>query len=118
MNARTSILMALSASARCSAPKTIHGRDCDIHEQNGSFPAHVECLENHTNLFQLGDGIRSLFSSFAQRSFQLDVKIAAHLRHSLIAILAKEGRWLIVFKNALASLVLEQNHPERRVKSG
>jgi hypothetical protein len=61
--------------------------------------------------------ICSLISSFAQRSFQLGVKTAAYLRYSLIAILAKEGRWLVIFKNALTSLVFEQNHPERRVKS-
>src|SRR5262249_47458548 len=58
----------------------------------------------------------SLISRFAQRSFQLDVKIAAHLCHSLIAKLAKEGRWLVIFKNGLAALVFEQNHPERGVK--
>ena len=59
----------------------------------------------------------ALISSFAQRSFQRDVKVAAHLRHPLIAKLAKEGRWLVIFKNASASLVFEQNYAERRVKS-
>ena len=33
---------------------------------------------------------------------------------SIFDILAKEGRWLVIFKNALASLVFEQNHSERR----
>src|SRR5262249_16282783 len=59
----------------------------------------------------------SLISSFAQCSFQLDVKLAAHLRHSLIAKLAKERRWLVIFENTVASLMFEQDYRERRVKS-
>src|SRR5215467_4301662 len=61
--------------------------------------------------------ICSLLSSFAQRSFQGGVEIAPHLRHTLIAILAKEGRRLVVFKNALALLVLKQNYPKRHIES-
>jgi hypothetical protein len=57
--------------------------------------------------------ICSLLSSFEQRSFQGGVEIAPHLSHTLIAILAKEGRRLVVFKNAFAFLVLKQNYPER-----
>ena len=43
--------------------------------------------------------------------------MAPHLRHTLIAILGKEGRWLIIFKYASALLVLEENHAQRRVES-
>src|SRR6516164_4723753 len=60
----------------------------------------------------------TLLSSFAQGSFEGDVEIASHLRHALIAVLAKEGRRLVILKNALTLLVLKQNHPERRVESG
>src|SRR5215813_11035337 len=63
--------------------------------------------------------IRSpLISCLAQRSFQLHVKTAAYLRHSRIAKLAKERRRLVIFENAVASLIFEQDHSERRVKSG
>src|SRR6516165_11887567 len=61
--------------------------------------------------------ICSLLSSFAQRSFQGGVEIAPHFSHTLIAILAKEGRRLVVFKNAFAFLVFKQNYPERRIES-
>ena len=33
-----------------------------------------------------------------------------------IAKLAKEGRWLVIFKDAPALLVFEQNHSERCVE--
>ena len=59
----------------------------------------------------------SLLGSFAQRSFQGGVEIAPHVRHTLIAILAKEGRRLVILKNALALFVLKQNYPKRRIES-
>src|SRR5262245_41057580 len=59
----------------------------------------------------------TLLRSFAQSSFESDVKIASHLRHALIPVLAKEGRGFVILKNALTLLVLKQNHPERRVES-
>ena len=51
--------------------------------------------------------------SIAQNGFQGGVEVAPDLRHALIAILAEERRWLIVFKNPLALLVLEQNDAQR-----
>ena len=44
----------------------------------------------------------SLLGGIAQNSFQGGVEIAPHLRHALIAILAKERRRLIIFKNSPA----------------
>src|SRR5262249_31710151 len=58
----------------------------------------------------------ALFGGFAQNSFQGIVEIASHLGHALIAILAKERRWLIIFENSPALLVLKQNYPQRRVE--
>src|SRR5215831_13968820 len=58
----------------------------------------------------------ALFGGIAQNSFQGVVEIASHLGHALIAILAKERRWLIIFKNSPALLVLKQNYPQRRVE--
>src|SRR5262249_29075353 len=58
----------------------------------------------------------ALFAGIAQNSFQGVVEIASHLGHALIAILAKERRWLIIFKNSPALLVLKQNYPQRRVE--
>ena len=40
--------------------------------------------------------------------FKSCVAIAPLLRHTLIAILGKEGRWLVIFKYAAALLVLEE----------
>ena len=57
-----------------------------------------------------------LLGSIAQNIFQGDVEIAPHLGHALIAILTKERRWLIIFKDSPASLVLKQNDPQRRVE--
>src|SRR5215472_8348378 len=57
-----------------------------------------------------------LFGSIAQNSFQGDVEIAPHLCYALIAILTEERRWLIIFKNSPALLVLKQNHPQRRAE--
>src|SRR5262245_16903461 len=71
----------------------------------------------HSGIGDLVTTVCSLINGFAQRSFQCGVKIAANFRYSLIAKLAKEGRWLVIFKNTFASLVFEQNHPERRIKS-
>src|ERR1700730_557718 len=58
-----------------------------------------------------------LVGSLAQTSFESGVEIPPHLRHALIAILAKERRWPVIFKDSPALLVLEQNHPQRRVES-
>src|SRR6516165_237490 len=69
------------------------------------------------SLRELLEPFRGNLGSFAQRSFQGGVEIAPHLRHTLIAILAKEGRRLVVFKNALALFVLKQNYPKRRLES-
>ena len=57
-----------------------------------------------------------LLGSIAQNIFQGDVEIAPHPGHALIAILTKERRWLIIFKDSPALLVLKQNHPQRRVE--
>ncbi len=56
-----------------------------------------------------------LLGSIAQNSFESGVEIPPNLRHALIAILAKERRWPVIFKDSPALLVLEQKHPERRV---
>ena len=53
----------------------------------------------------------TLLCGIAQNRFECGVEIAPHLRHTLIAILAKEGRWLVIFKYAAALLVLEKSQP-------
>jgi hypothetical protein len=50
-----------------------------------------------------------LLGSFAQNSFESGVEISPHLCNSLIAILAKERRWPVIFEDSTALLVLEQN---------
>ena len=57
------------------------------------------------------------FHQRTQGRFKICVAMAPLLRHTLIAILAKEGRWLVIFKYAAALLVLEENHPQRCVES-
>src|SRR5262249_61607395 len=59
----------------------------------------------------------ALLGSVTQGRFKMCVAMAPLLRHTLIAILAKEGRWLVIFKYAAALLVLEENHPQRCVES-
>src|SRR5262249_35042790 len=54
----------------------------------------------------------------AQNGFQCGVEIAPHLRHTFIAILAKERRRLVISKDSPAVVILEQNHPQRRVERG
>ena len=58
----------------------------------------------------------ALFGGIAQNSFQGIVEIVPHFGHALIAILTKERRWLIIFKDSPALLVLKKNHPQRRVE--
>src|SRR5262249_30057474 len=58
-----------------------------------------------------------LLGSIEQGRLQGGVEIPTHLRHTLIAILAKEARRLVVFKYSPAFIVLKQNHSERRIKS-
>src|SRR5258708_8685770 len=59
-----------------------------------------------------------LLGSVAQNSFESGVEIPADLGHALIAILAKKRRWLVVFKDSPALVVLEQNHAQWCVESG
>jgi hypothetical protein len=59
----------------------------------------------------------ALFGGVTQGRFEGCVAMAPHLRHTLIATLGKEGRWLIIFKYASALLVLEENHAQRCVES-
>src|SRR5258707_14884432 len=59
-----------------------------------------------------------LLGSVAQNSFESGVEIPADLGHALIAILAKKRRWLVVFKDSPALIVLEQNHAQWGVESG
>ena len=69
-----------------------HWRGQDIDEQNRSFHAHFERLEDHGHLpRQIGPLRGLLFGSLVQRRLQGDIKRSAHLRNSLIAILAEEG---------------------------
>src|SRR5215469_6292443 len=105
--------------ARTSSP-LLHGR-------RGRFLRdmnHDEALQALLRQLSFGaheaDGmdIGALLGSTAQYSFQSGVEIAPHLRHSLVAILAKVRRWLIIFEDSPALLVLKQNHPQRRVESG
>ena len=60
-------------------------------QQDAAFLDHLERLENHYKSASVQWRIGPLIRGFAQRGFQLDVETAANLRHSLIAILAKEG---------------------------
>src|SRR5215469_1408583 len=59
----------------------------------------------------------ALFGSVTQGCLEICVAMAPLLRHTLIAILGKEGRWLVTFKYAAALLVVEENHPQRCVES-
>jgi hypothetical protein len=103
------------------------GRGGNFHEQNGSLPTHLERFEDHGNLLhwvnapRSDDALpvnvrllalclcRSLYR-FTQSSLKRHIEIATHLRHALIAVLAKERRRFVIFKNAPALLVLTQNH--------
>jgi hypothetical protein len=69
-----------------------------------------------TRLIRLALG--SLLRGIAQGGFQGGVQIAPHFGDALIAELAEEGRWLVVFKYSPALLILDENHPQRRVERG
>ena len=77
------------------------------------WSAKADCCHGAGRRSRLGP----LLGSIEQDSFEGGVEIPTHLRHALIAILAKEGRRLVVFKNALALFVLKQNYPKRRIES-
>ena len=49
----------------------------------------------------------TLLRSIAQNGFQGGIEIKPNLRHTLIAILAKERGWFVIFKNSPALLILE-----------
>jgi hypothetical protein len=59
---------------------------------------------------EVGRNSAPLLGSFAQNSFESGVEISPHLCHPLIAILAEERRWPVIFEDSTALLVLEQNN--------